>query len=153
MRNQSMKIERSEMLRLLGLGKLGSSASGSFPAFANQLAEDHARRRHCILLWMGGGPSQTDTFDMKPDHANGGQFKEATTSVPGLRFSEHLPLLAKQADKLAIVRSLSTTEGDHSRGTHLVRTGYAPGADVRYPSIAVRGTGQRFSVRPLRTPL
>jgi len=136
MRNQSMTIERREMLRLLGLGLLGSSASGWFPALANQLAEDPNRRRHCILLWMGGGPSQTDTFDMKPGHANGGQFKELATSVPGLRFSEHLPLLAKQADKLAIVRSLSTTEGDHSRGTHLVRTGYAPGADVRYPSIA-----------------
>jgi len=54
--------------------------------------------RHCVLLWMSGGPSQMDTFDMKPGHANGGSFKETSTSVPGIRFSEHLPQLAKQAD-------------------------------------------------------
>ena len=136
MRCQSDRLERREMLRLLGLGLLGGSSSGWFPALADQLAENPSRRRHCILLWMAGGPSQTDTFDMKPKHANGGQFKEVATSVPGLRFSEHLPQLGRMADRLAVVRSLSTTEGDHSRGTHLVRTGHAPGADVRYPSIA-----------------
>jgi hypothetical protein len=85
---------------------------------------------------MSGGPSQTDTFDMKPGHANGGEFKELQTAVPGLRFSEHLPNLAKQADRLAIVRSLSTKEGDHARGTHLVRTGHSPIGGVAYPSIA-----------------
>jgi hypothetical protein len=85
---------------------------------------------------MSGGPSQTDTFDMKPGHANGGEFKEIETRIPGLRFSEHLPKLAEQADRLAIVRSLSTKEGDHARGTHLVRTGHPPMGDVAYPSIA-----------------
>jgi hypothetical protein len=85
---------------------------------------------------MSGGPSQTDTFDMKPGHANGGEFKELTTRIPGLRFSEHLPKLAEHADQLAIVRSLSTKEGDHARGTHLVRTGHPPMGDVAYPSIA-----------------
>jgi hypothetical protein len=72
---------------------------------------------------------------MKPGHANGGEFKEAQTAVPGLRFSEHLPQLAKQADKLAIVRSLSTKEGDHGRGTYLVRTGHQPMGPIQYPSI------------------
>ena len=57
---------------------------------------------------MPGGASQTDTFDMKPNHENGGEFKEIATNVPGLRFSEHLPKLATQADKLAVIRSLST---------------------------------------------
>jgi uncharacterized protein (DUF1501 family) len=85
---------------------------------------------------MSGGPSQTDTFDMKPGHPNGGEFKELPTSVPGLRFSEHLPNLAKHADQLAIVRSLTTKEGDHARGTHLVRTGHSPTGSVAYPSIA-----------------
>jgi uncharacterized protein (DUF1501 family) len=85
---------------------------------------------------MSGGPSQTDTFDMKPGQANGGEFRELPTVVPGLRFSEHLPNLAKHADRLAIVRSLSTKEGDHARGTHLVRTGRSPIGGVAYPSIA-----------------
>jgi uncharacterized protein (DUF1501 family) len=84
---------------------------------------------------MTGGPSQTDTFDMKPGHANGGTFKEIATSSPGLRFSEHLPRLAKQAQKLAVLRGLSTREGDHGRGTYLMRTGHSPEGEIRYPTI------------------
>jgi uncharacterized protein (DUF1501 family) len=84
---------------------------------------------------MTGGPTQTDTFDMKPGHANGGQFKEVATKVPGLRFSEHLPKLGEMADRLAVVRSLSTKEGDHGRGTYVVRTGQKPLGPVQYPAI------------------
>ncbi len=128
-------IDRRRWLQSAGLGTLGLSMSGWLPALAEQLAADPHRRRHCILLWMGGGPSQTDTFDMKPDHENGGEFKEIATNVPGIRFSEHLPNLAKHADQLAIIRSLSTKEGDHGRGTHLMRTGQPPMGAVRYPAI------------------
>jgi len=130
-----MQINRREMLRVGGLGALGFSASGWFPVWAEEAAAKRQRRRHCILLWMTGGPTQTDTFDMKPGHPNGGQFKEIATSVPGLRFSEHLPKLARQAEHLAIVRSLSTKEGDHGRGTFLMRTGQQPGGPLRYPTI------------------
>jgi hypothetical protein len=84
---------------------------------------------------MTGGPSQTDTFDMKPGHANGGEFREIETCAPGLRFSEHLPELAKQADKLAVIRSLSTKEGDHGRGTYLMRTGHQPMGPIQYPTV------------------
>ncbi len=136
MRRSYGACSRRDLLRLSGLGLLGSSASGWFPALASELAKDPGRRRHCVLLWMTGGPSQTDTFDMKPDHENGGPFKEFETRASGLRFSEYLPRLAEQAKRLAVVRSLSTTEGDHDRGTFLVRTGHSPGPDVRYPSIA-----------------
>ena len=111
------------------------SASGWMPALANRVANDPNRRRHCIVLWMGGGPSQLDTFDLKPKHENGGEFGEIKTNVPGIRISEHLPQLAKQADKLAIVRSLSTKEGDHTRGTHLMQTGHSPMGPIDYPSI------------------
>ena len=128
--------DRREMLRNLGLGMLGTSCARWLPSLASEVAQDPRRRRHCILLWMSGGPSQTDTFDMKPGHANGGEFKELKTSIPGFQFSEHLPNLAKHADQLAIVRSLSTKEGDHARGMHLVRTGHSPMGDVAYPSIA-----------------
>jgi uncharacterized protein (DUF1501 family) len=130
------KSDRRAMLRNLGMGLLGTSCAGWLPAIAAEVAQDPRRRRHCILLWMSGGPSQTDTFDMKPGHANGGEFKELQTKVPGLRFSEHLPKLASHADQLAIVRSISTKEGDHARGTHLVRTGHSPIGSVAYPSIA-----------------
>ena len=72
---------------------------------------------------------------MKPNHENGGEFKEIATNVPGIRISEHLPTLAKHADKMALVRSLSTKEGDHGRGTHLMTTGKPPMGTIDYPAI------------------
>jgi hypothetical protein len=128
-------LTRRDLLRASGLGLWGVSASGWLPRFAEAAATHPARRRQCILLWMPGGPSQLDTFDLKPHHANGGPYKEIATSIPGLGISEHLPKLAGQAEQLAIVRSLSTKEGDHARGTYLMRTGHLQGGPVKYPSI------------------
>ena len=130
-----LRTNRRQWLAASSLGLLGTSASGWFPLLANELANDPKRRRHCILLWMTGGPTQTDTFDMKPGHANGGEFKEVATKVPGLKFSEHLPKLGEMSDRLAIVRSLSTKEGDHGRGTFVVRTGQKPQGPIQYPAI------------------
>lgn len=129
-------LSRRQLLGSLAAGFCGISASGWFPLFARQqLAQAKEKSRHVILLWMSGGPSQMDTWDLKPGHANGGEFKEIQTASPGLRFSEHLPKLAAMSDKLAVLRGLSTREGDHGRGTYYMRTGYAPMGPVRYPSI------------------
>lgn len=129
-----MRTNRRDCLRtLLALGA-GAGVLNSWPKRLAAELRAESKQRHLIVLWMPGGPSQTDTFDMKPGHANGGSFKEIATSVPGIRFSEHLPKLSKLADHLAIVRSMTTKEGDHSRGTFLVRTGQRPGAPVRYPA-------------------
>ena len=128
-------IDRRRLLQAMAFGACGMSVSGWLPALAEQLATDPRRRRHCILLWMAGGPSQMDTWDMKPGHENGGEFKEIATKVPGVRFSEHMPKLAQQADKLAIIRSLETKEGDHERGTYLMRTGRRPMSVIDYPSV------------------
>ena len=129
------KASRRQALRTLALSALGCSTSPFLPALAGTLADDPARRRHCILLWMAGGPSQIDTFDMKPGHANGGPFKEIATAVPGLRFSEHLPRLAAHAGALAILRGLSTKEGDHARASDLMHTGHLPMGPIRYPTV------------------
>ncbi|ELP31908.1 DUF1501 domain-containing protein [Rhodopirellula baltica] len=126
---------RRRFMQSMAAGIGGVSASGWFPALAEAAANDPKRRRHCILLWMSGGPTQTDTFDMKPNHENGGEFKEVQTSAPGLRFSEHLPKLGSMADKLAVLRGLSTKEGDHGRGSYLMRTGQKPMGPVQYPCI------------------
>ena len=128
-------MHRRTWLKAAATGVCTVTASGWMPALANRVANDPNRRRHCIVLWMGGGPSQLDTFDPKPNHENGGEFGEIATNVPGIRISEHLPQLAKHADKLAIVRSLSTKEGDHTRGTHLMQTGQSPMGAINYPSI------------------
>lgn len=129
------RLSRRQLLGSLAAGIGGASVSGWFPAFADQLAANPNRKRHCVLLWMSGGPTQTDTWDMKPGHENGGEFKEIQTASPGLRFSEHMPKLAAMSDKLAVMRGLSTNEGDHGRGTYLMRTGHVPTGPVNYPSI------------------
>ncbi len=129
-------ISRRDLLRYSGLALVGASASGWLPRLAAEgQATPGKSRRHCILLWMNGGPSQLDTFDLKPEHPNGGPFKPIATSVTGLQISEHLPKLAALAEHLAIVRSVSTKEGDHGRASYLMRTGYRPGGPVEYPTL------------------
>lgn len=127
-------VDRRRFMQAASVGAFGAIATGWQSALANKLVAEK-KSRHVILLWMVGGPTQTDTFDMKPGHANGGQFKEIETKVPGLRLSEHLPKLAAMADNLAIMRGLSTKEGDHGRGTYLMRTGHQPMGPVQYPTI------------------
>ena len=128
-------LHRREWLRLTSCGLAAASASGWFSALADQAAGVPARRRSCILLWMPGGPSQIDTFDPKPEHSNGGSLKAIETSVPGVVVSEHLPKLAQQMQHAAVLRSMSTREGDHARAILHLRTGYTPGGPVRYPTL------------------
>ena len=132
---RNLSCSRRSLLRALAGGAAGVGMSTWMPGFARANANDPERKRHCVLFWMPGGPTQTDTFDMKPGHANGGLFQEIATSVPGLRFSEHLPRLAQQAEHLGIVRGMSTGEGDHGRGTYLMRTGRPPEGVIRYPTL------------------
>jgi hypothetical protein len=129
------EFSRRDLLKLSAAGFLGCSVSGWFENLARAAAAQPARKKSCILLWMNGGPSQMDTFDLKPGHANGGLFKEIATAAPGIKISEHLPGLAKQMKRMAIVRSMSTKEADHSRGAYLMRTGRAPGGPIQYPTL------------------
>src|SRR5262249_34374595 len=115
-------------------------------------ADNPERRRACILLWMDGGPSQTDTFSLKPGHPNGGLFKEIDTKAPGVRISEHLPRIGQFMDKMAIIRTMDTrAENDHPQGAHLLHTGYARRGPIRYPtlgSIVAREIGQVAATLP-----
>jgi hypothetical protein len=128
-------LSRRDWLKLSTAGVVGYSVSGWLEALAQDAAADPKRRRSCILLWMNGGPSQMDTFDLKPGHANGGPYKEIQTAAPGLKISEHLPKLAKFGDRLAVIRSMSTKEGDHERATFFLRTGYLPQGPIEYPPL------------------
>jgi hypothetical protein len=121
------------------------SASGWLGTLAARAAEKKAKaKKAVILLWMHGGPSHMDTFDLKPGHENGGPFKELKTPVPGLQFSEHLPKLAAYAKHLAVVRSLSSKEGDHGRATFLTKTGYLPQGPIQYPPLGAQ-VAHRFA--------
>ncbi len=130
-----LTLSRRDWLRISSAGVLGGAMSPWFPALAEQAAADPQRKRSCILLWMSGGPSQLDTFDPKPEHANGGEFEPIDTSVPGIQICEHLPQIARQMEQMAIIRSMSTKEGDHTRATYLARTGYLPQGPIRYPTM------------------
>jgi hypothetical protein len=122
-------------MQLSTAGVIGYSMSGWLESMAASIATDPQRRRSCILLWMNGGPSQMDTFDLKPGHANGGPFKEIQTSIPGIRISEHLPRLGKNMEQVALIRSMRTKEADHGRAAYLMRTGRLPGGPVQYPTL------------------
>jgi hypothetical protein len=133
--SRSFVQTRRQWLRLAASGLAVSQTSGWLGALAADAAPNAGRKRSCILLWMNGGPSQIDTFDLKPGHQNGGPFRAIRTSVPGIRISEHLPRLATQIDHLALIRSMSTKEGDHGRASYFLRTGYVPQGSVQYPAI------------------
>lgn len=125
---------RRDLLRSAAL--VGSVGMSSWLApLATMAAEGSPRAKSVILLWMNGGPATIDLWDLKVGHENGGEFKETATSVPGLRFSEHLPKLAARAKDLAIVRSISSKEGDHGRGTLFVKTGYSPTGPIQFPHV------------------
>ena len=122
-------------------GGLGAALSAAVPRWQPRAAEQATavgkrdRGKSCILLWMNGGPSHIDTFDPKPGTKTGGEFKAIDTRIKGAKFSEHLPLVAEQADKLAVIRSMTTKEGNHDRAGYLMHTGYAPSTTLQHPSL------------------
>jgi hypothetical protein len=93
------------------------------------------QNKSVIILWMAGGPASIDIWDLKVGNPNGGEFREIETSAPGVRISQHMPKVAEQMRHLAIVRSLSTTEGDHNRGTQLMHSAYTPNPAIPFPSL------------------
>ena len=106
-----------------------------------------ANRKACILLWMGGGPSSMDIWDLKPGTDNGGPFKPISTSGD-VQISEHMPMMAKQMHHMAIIRSMSTREADHNRGRYYMHTGYVPDPNVDYPSYGAVIAHELMSQRP-----
>src|SRR5436309_129790 len=118
-------LSRREWLTLSTAGVLGSCMSGWFANLADAaVAFPSNKKKSCILLWMNGGPSQLDTFDLKPAHKNGGGAKEIATRVPGVQISENLPRLAQRMKDLALIRTITGKENDHPRAAYHMRTGY-----------------------------
>ncbi len=122
---------RREFLRAGGLGLFGLGlptllqARGLSPAPGRAFGPSFGKAKACILLFMWGGPAQQETWDMKPDAPENvrGEFKPIATSVPGLSISEHFPLLARQAHKLAVIRSVHHGDVGHTTATHELLTG------------------------------
>ena len=124
---------RHAMQHLAGAAALTLPAAAlthSLTVHADTLKQN---RKSAILLWMGGGPSTIDLWDLKPQAATGGDFRPISTTGSG-QICEHLPQLAQQMKHLSILRSMSTREADHQRGTYYMHTGYVPRPNVEHPS-------------------
>lgn len=113
-------------------GALATAASGDVRAAAPAVP----RARAVVVLYMHGGASQLETFDPKPGTPSGGPTRAIATRVDGLRFAEHLPLLAARADRLAVIRSLTAKEGNHDRARYLMHTGHPPQGGAQHPGLA-----------------
>ena len=127
-------MRRREVLRAGALSLVGldlpqwlhrSAAARS--ASASSVSGTYPRAKACIVLLMWGGPAQQDTWDVKPNAPleYRGEFQPISTKLPGVQICEHLPLLAQRADKLAIIRSMTHGDVDHTLATHLPLTGRA----------------------------
>lgn len=128
-------VGRRDFIRTVSAAAI---AGGALPwTDAVAAAGDELRKRgmSCILLWMKGGPSQFETFSPKPGHSNGGETKAISTSVPGIQIADNMPHCAKVMDDLAIIRSMTSKEGNHSRASFLLHHGYIPTASVKFPTL------------------
>lgn len=142
--SQKSELSRRRFVELAASSFLGVSAGNAF-GFGNRelLAETDGQgptpRSHpakqLIYLFMAGGMSHIDTLDVKPDHQNQGSTRAMSTNVDGIRVSTHLPNLARNADKLCVVNSLTSTAGDHEKGNYFMHTSYEQRATIRHPGL------------------
>ena len=125
------RFNRRDMLKVGALG--GLSLSQVLRARANGGAR--LAKRSGIFVFLEGGPSHQDTFDLKPDAPSEyrGEFKPIPTAVPGIQICEHLPELAKRMKDYAIIRGLSHTLADHGIGKKYMLTGNRPSQTLSYP--------------------
>lgn len=142
--------------RALMTGALGVAGGGVVMNWGGltqtALAEAVKReKKHCIYLFMNGGCSQFETFDMKVGRPTGGPFRPISTNVPGTQICELMPKMSQQMDQIAVIRSMRTSQVDHPGGIYLMHTGYSPTANVRFPefgAIVAKYQGQEQTDLP-----
>jgi len=132
---QGHVVGRRDFLRQITATGLAAGACNWTDVISASADGLRSRGMACILLWMQGGPSQFETFSPKPDHANGGETKAIKTNVAGIQIAEHLPHCAKVMDELAIIRSMTSKEGNHQRASYLLHHGYLPMGGVKFPTL------------------
>lgn len=132
---RGMQLDRRELLRAIPLAAASAGLLSWTDLVTLRADELHQKGKACILLWMGGGPSQFETWSPKPGTATGGETKAIETSVAGISISENLPNVAKQMDDICLIRSMNSREGAHPRATYLMHTGYLPTSSVKYPTL------------------
>ena len=130
-------VRRRDLLHVGGLTALGLTVTDAVRS-EHVFAADGARTAEaCILIWLDGGPSHLETFDLKPQAPREvrGPFSPIRTSVPGIEICEHLERTAMQMGQVAVVRSMTSTLGEHNFASHYLLTGYKPSPALTYPGI------------------
>ncbi len=123
-------VSRRELLRAGGLSFLGLTLpdllAGQAAARGRKEHPTFGKARSCLIVYLNGGASHHDTFDMKPDAPEEirGEFKPIATNVPGIRVCEHLPMVARHADKFTVVRSMSHRDNNHPSAVYWSLTGH-----------------------------
>jgi hypothetical protein len=130
-------MSRRQFLRVGGLSAFGLGLPQFLRARHAAAAEGTPAKKsvNCILMWMQGGPSHIDMFDPKPEAPAEirGEFGTIPTTLPGIRITEHLPLLAKQTDKYSIIRGHDPKNGSHGTADHIMMTGHMFNPAMAYP--------------------
>lgn len=127
------EISRRRILQMLSVCGLTLALPGMSARAASRRREE--RPKSLITLWMNGGMSQLETWDPHPGTPTGGEVKDISTSTKDMRISEMLPQLAEQMHLCTVIRSLTSKEGDHERGSAFVKTGYRPEPTLKYPTL------------------
>ena len=113
-----------------------SALTACSTAFGNTFINNQSKLKNksVILIWLGGGPPTIDMWDLKPNAIEGGPFKPISTTGD-FQICEHLPELAKMGKDFSLIRSMSTREADHMRGTYYMHTAFKPTPTTMHPSI------------------
>jgi hypothetical protein len=127
-------LGRRGFLRSVAFGAAGLATLPFTDLVAASADDLRKRQMACIVLWMGGGPSQMDTFDPKPGTSNGGETKAIETAVPGIQIANFWPQTAKAMKDIALIRSMTNKEGNHDRASYQLHTGYTPSGTVKHPA-------------------
>ncbi|MBL8890706.1 MAG: DUF1501 domain-containing protein [Planctomycetaceae bacterium] len=129
-------LRRRDVLQIGVLSSLGLALPGFGGTTSAKTLKSITPLKSCILLWLDGGPSHLETWDLKPQAPTEvrGPFRSIRTKVPGIEICEHLRATAQLADKFAILRSVTSPLGEHGLANHYLLTGYEPSPSLVYPS-------------------
>lgn len=132
------RLNRRTLLRFglsaATLGALGGSVSAA-PGAASGKSGSASRPVACILMFLDGGPSQMETWDPKPGTSNGGETKAISTSVSGIKIAEYWPKMAQVMQDVALIRSITSKEGEHARAKYQMHTGRRPTGALKFPNL------------------
>ena len=139
-------IDRRTLVSGIAKSLLGVAALGGCPSLATAASARNDKQlktgtaKSVIYIYLWGGISQIDSFDPKPGKSTQGPIESLKTNADGILVSEHFPQLANQMDKICLVRSMHTTQGEHQQGSYFMRTSYFMNQTTSHPGLGAWGS-------------